>query len=233
MHTLNSLMSDPINFLIGKLLTLPAIIIALTVHEICHGYVAYKCGDPTARMTGRLSFNPLRHIDPTGFLLLLFFGFGYAKPVLINPRNFRKPRRDTALVSLAGPLSNLLMAFFAVLIFQLYYVFGIPALLSLQTQFALNFTSVVYDFLLAFCTINLGLFVFNMIPLPPLDGSKILLSILPQKVSYKVRRYEQYSQILLFVLLFLGAFSGFISNAIYALLDLFVKFWALILGGLL
>ncbi len=233
MHTFNSLMSDPISFLIEKLLTLPAILIALTVHEICHGYAAYKCGDPTARMTGRLSFNPLRHLDPAGFLLLLFFGFGYAKPVLINPRNFRKPRRDTAIVSLAGPLSNLLMAFFAVLVFQLYYIFGIPALLSANTQFALNFATAVYNFLLAFCTINLGLFVFNMIPLPPLDGSKVLLSILPQKVSFKVRRYEQYSQILLFVLLFLGAFSGFISNAIYTILYWFIDFWALILGGLL
>lgn len=233
MNTFANLLSDPVNFLIGKLLTLPAILIALTVHEVCHGFVAYKCGDPTARMTGRLSFNPLRHIDPAGFLLLLFFGFGYAKPVLINPNNFRKPRRDTALVSLAGPLSNLVMAFFGILIYWLFYLLAIPHLLASQAPFLLNLADVLNTFFFAFCSINLGLFVFNLIPIPPLDGSKILFSVLPTRISWKLRRWEQYSQIILFILLFAGAFSGFISDAIYALFNLFSKFWIFVLGGLL
>ncbi len=228
MHYFSNIVADPRGFLLSKLLTLPVILIALTVHEVCHGYAAYKCGDPTAKVTGRLSFNPMRHIDPIGFLMLLLFGFGYAKPVLINPRNFRNSRRDTALVSFAGPLSNLVMAFFGVLLYRYYATQGIFLFASGASKFMLNFSLVLELFLYAFCTINLGLFVFNMIPIPPLDGSKILFSCLPAKLAWKLSRYEQYSHLLLFALLFLGVFSNGIGIAIETLFSLFYRFWGLV-----
>ncbi len=227
------------------LLPIPAILIAMTVHEVCHGFVAYKCGDPTAAATGRLSFNPLRHIDPLGFLSLMLIGFGAARPVQVNPRNLRHPRRDMAFVALAGPMSNLLMAFFGAMLLSAYLNFLEP-FLAAGASFSQGLSLVLYYLLAYFVSINLGFFAFNLIPLPPLDGSHIVLSMLPSKIYWKVRRYDRiFSYVFLglivlslvarrvpalaqldLISLLLGPVHSFFYNAFYS-------FWDFIFGGLL
>ncbi|MBP3686502.1 MAG: site-2 protease family protein [Clostridia bacterium] len=172
------------------ILPLPAILIALTVHEVCHGYIAYKCGDPTAAVTGRLSFNPMRHIDPIGFISLMLIGFGAARPVQVNPRNFNHPRRDMALVALAGPISNLLLAFVGSLLWFLYLIYLYPAM-AIGSAFLIGLADAIYYLLMYFCYINVGLCLFNLIPLPPLDGSHVVLACLPGKFYWKARRLEK------------------------------------------
>ena len=166
-----------------------AALIALTVHEFSHGYAAYKLGDPTAKSLGRLTLNPVKHIDPIGALCMVFFRFGWAKPVPINPRYFKKPKRDFALTALAGPLSNLLLAF----AFGLVYLLTVKGFSSvffeseLSYRLAVNLTLFIY----IFHAVNLGLAVFNLIPVPPLDGSRLLNVILPTRLYFKVMRYER------------------------------------------
>lgn len=216
------------------LLSLPVILISLTVHEVSHGYIAYKCGDGTAKAFGRLTLNPIKHLDPFGALAMLLIGFGWAKPVPVNMRNFRKPRRDIALVSLAGPISNLLLALISALIYivllRIFYetsdVSGFASFLSLSTfleegvkvgkdiliydQASLfgagtffgfsSFQVVLLTVFQLMTMLNVGLAVFNLIPLPPLDGSKILASILPPHISVRYLQIEQYTR---FIFLFL------------------------------
>ena len=192
------------------LLMVPAVLIALVVHEVSHGYVAYLCGDNTAKAYGRLTLNPLKHLDPFGAIMMLLIGFGYARPVPVNYRNLRKPRRDIALVALAGPLSNLLLALVAcVLYFVILLIYAASADVRLETVAAgirwLPSPAAYYDqnwlmnalfmgevprllttfmqFLTLFATVNIGLALFNLVPLPPLDGSKILGSLLPPVLS--------------------------------------------------
>lgn len=166
-----------------------AALIALTVHEFSHGYAAYKLGDPTAKSLGRLTLNPVKHLDPIGALCMVFFRFGWAKPVPINPRYFKKPKRDFALTALAGPLSNLLLAF----TFGLIYLLTVKGFSSvffeseLSYRLAVNLTLFIY----IFHAVNLGLAVFNLIPVPPLDGSRLLNVILPTRLYFKVMRYER------------------------------------------
>ena len=188
------------------ILPIPAILLAMSVHEVCHGFVAEKCGDPTPRATGRLSLNPFRHIDPIGFLALMFIGFGAAKPVQVNARNFKNPRRDMALVALAGPLSNLLMAFAGTLLLTLYTIYLFP-LLQAGSAFSNGLAETISALLLYFCLINLGFFAFNLIPLPPLDGSHILFACLPAKIAWKAKRYEHIFSYVLIGLILLSLVS--------------------------
>ncbi len=192
------------------LIRLVAVLLAICVHETAHGFAAYKLGDSTAKYDGRLSLNPLKHIDPIGALCMFFFGFGWAKPVRINPYYFKNLKRDTALTALAGPISNILLSFFAMLC----WVHLVPAIDNLY--FSL--------FVQAFLSINLGLAVFNLLPIPPLDGSKIFLSLLPHKVYYEIMRYERYGFIILAVALYLGVldpilnfFTGAIAQILFFL----------------
>lgn len=180
------------------LISLPAILIALSVHEYFHGYAAYKQGDMTARNLGRLTLNPVAHIDVIGFLCLLIAGFGWAKPVPINPRNFRKYKSGLAVVSLAGPVSNLGLSFLGLVIFRIYALYLMEPLFGISATFGIC----LYQFLTTFVLINIGLFVFNLLPIPPLDGSKIVSSLLPQKLSMYYLKYENIIQIVLFVALF-------------------------------
>ena len=195
------------------LLCIPAALIALTVHEYCHGYVAYRLGDPTARSLGRLSLNPLKHLDPIGAVLMIVCGFGYAKPVPINPRYFKNPRKGMALTAAAGPLANLLLAFLGALLYRL----TLLLLPIAGTEFLLRFVLILASFFATFHYLNLSLCVFNMIPLPPLDGSRIFYIFLPPKLYFRVMKYERIIMIVLLVSLGLGAFSGLIHVIVNAI----------------
>ena len=171
--------------LVQILMLIPIILISLTLHELAHGYAAYKCGDNTAKAFGRLTLNPISHLDPLGALMIFIVGFGWAKPVPINMRNFRKPRRDLFIVSIAGVVVNFLLAFIGVFI-----MFGSTYLTFLPE----NTISTIINFFFLFSFINISLGLFNLIPLPPLDGSKIVASILPPIAAAKYLRLEFYSR---------------------------------------
>lgn len=202
-------------WLTETIIWLPAILIALTFHEYAHGRAAYHLGDDTAYLQGRLTINPIPHIDLVGFLMLLFFKFGWAKPVEVNPFNFNKVgiKSGMMLVSLAGPGMNLLLAFAAMLVLKIwgfpldmgsfYFIIGnlnsVLAQFDMVTGLALILYTLVY--------INLILAVFNLIPLPPLDGSKILAGLLPDSGARMMYSLEAYGPLLLLLLIITGAFS--------------------------
>ena len=195
---LRELFSNPIILLYR----IPALLLAISVHEAAHGFLAYKLGDPTAKAMGRLTLNPLRHLNPIGTIMLLLFGFGFATPVPVNARYFKKPKRDMALVALAGPLSNILLAVLGLLIFSVCnHTIGWNSIFAVSLNY----------FLSVFVSLNIGFAVFNLLPVPPLDGSRIVLTFLPSKAYFWVMQYEQYIQITMFVLLFLGFFDGILS----------------------
>lgn len=196
-------------YVIQLLLSLPIVLLALSLHETAHGYAAYKLGDPTANSLGRLTLNPLKHLDPIGFICMLLFGFGWANPVPINTRYFKKPRRDMAITALAGPLSNIaLAAVFAVLLRIFYTVLWNLAFPS-ETLSQLAFYFLV--FLYYGISLNVTLAIFNLLPIPPLDGSRILSAFLPPMVAYKFMKYERVISIVLMILLFVGVLSPVIS----------------------
>jgi len=186
------------------IITALASLLALTVHEFAHGYASYKLGDPTARALGRLTLNPIRHLDPIGAICLVFFHFGWAKPVPIDPRYFKRPKRDFSIVALAGPLTNLILSFLSALGF----------LLLLRAYYTIDFRAVIVEnfffnlvyFMSAFHIVNLGLAIFNLIPVPPLDGSRLLNVILPTRLYFKVMEYERYIYFGLIGWLLLGDF---------------------------
>ena len=185
--------------LISVLLSLPVIVLSLCLHETAHGWVAYKLGDPTARNLGRLTLNPLKHLDPMGFLSMLLFGIGWAKPVPINTRNFKNPRWGMALSGIAGPLSNLLLGFAGIVlyvaVFMICLVAGVDPLTNVWIKVLLSFLNV-----LAF--LNIALAVFNLIPVPPFDGSRFAYVLLPSKWYFKVMQYERYTGIVIMVIIF-------------------------------
>lgn len=200
--------------ILGMLLSLPGIIIGLSFHEFAHAYAAVKLGDDTPRFQGRLTLDPFKHLDPLGFICLLFFRFGWAKPVMINPRNFKNPRRDDTIVSLAGPLMNLIVA----------TVFVIILRILLMINPALAFGSkngYIFSIIQNIVVINIVLMVFNLIPIPPLDGHHILANIGGYKVANFYNKYYQQIRIVLLLLIFTGMISRIISpiiNLIYSLL---------------
>ena len=180
--------ASPLELLLTLLLTLPGMMLALSVHETAHGYVAWKCGDNTAYNLGRLTLNPLKHLDPIGFLCLLIFGYGWAKPVPINTRNFRNPKKGMALSALAGPLSNLIIGvIFAVLMGICYGFFLTTDLLGIPKLVMWNLCKALYNT----AYINFLYMAFNMIPVPPFDGSRVLLYFLPPRVYFGIMRYER------------------------------------------
>lgn len=195
------------------------ILFAITLHEVAHGWVASLCGDQTARYSGRLTLNPVKHIDPIGtilvpvlMLLVSNFIFGWAKPVPVDSRNFRRPRLDLALVALAGPLSNLIMA-------VLWALIGKGGSMLIDSHNAWFGVPLVYMGG-AGMTINVVFAVLNFIPLPPLDGGKVLSAILPPRAAYTLNAIEPYSFLILIVLIFSGLLSHIMAPVILYLLDL-------------
>lgn len=175
------------------------ILLILPLHEFAHGWVAKKCGDDTAELSGRLSLNPITHMDPFGSILLLLTGFGWAKPVPINPNRMRHPRSGIVWTSLAGPFSNLLAAFVGIILLQvvvpIYYMYNNTLLGGIQL------------FLQGFSLVNISLALFNLIPIPPLDGSKVLMMLLPYRASMWFMQHQQILSIVLWVLILVGILS--------------------------
>ena len=177
-----------------------ALLTALPFHECAHAWTANKLGDPTARINGRMTLNPLAHLDPFGALLMIFTGIGWAKPVPINARNFKHPKWEMAISSLAGQVSNLLLAYLSMILWKIttivsYYHSGF-FVQNLITIFA------------TMVSINIGLAVFNFIPIPPLDGSRILSLFLPERTYFSIMRYERYAMLALMIAVYFGLLDG-------------------------
>ena len=206
LHYLQGLLSAlDLTSLLDAVLRVAAIFLCLTVHETCHGLAALALGDPTAKSMHRLSLNPLRHIDWIGLLMMFVAGFGWAKPVPVDPRYFRKPKQGMALTALAGPVSNFVLAVLAMLISKVIYLYA-PYSAAMD---------VVFSFCLyTLAPLSIGLGLFNLIPIPPLDGSKVLAAFLPDRQYNTLIRYERYGIVVLLVLSFVGIGSSLISRGI-------------------
>ncbi len=205
------------------LLSLPAILLALSFHEMCHAWAALKLGDPTARNLGRMTLNPLKHLDPIGFLCMIFFRFGWANPVPINTRNFKKPRRDMALSALAGPLSNILLGILSALLLRLGLLIVTTCfeeelfaiLLGAQVNTGFLVVAILIMMLYLSMILNFSYAIFNMLPIPPFDGSRIFYVFLPPKWYFAVMKYERIIMLMLIVLLWTGILTlplNFIVN---------------------
>ena len=190
-------------------------LIALPIHECAHGYAAYRMGDYTAKREGRLTLNPLAHFDPIGTIAIVLFGFGWARPVPINPLNFENPKKGMMISSLAGPMSNIALAFIAMILYKLSYI---PLYLGAGGAFF----ATVQTFLYLMISINITLGVFNLIPIPPLDGSRIATYFLPQRIYFKIMQYENIIFIVLLVALWFGVLDlpiSIVSSAVTGILD--------------
>ena len=226
LSTITQYITNP-SALFMLLVSVPGVLIAITFHEFAHGYVAYKLGDNTAKLEGRLSLNPLDHLDPIGTLMLLLAGFGWGKPVNVNPSNYTRKismEKGEALVSLAGPLMNIILSIiFAIIYFAIYKFANVTFLSS-------TVGSVLMLLISATISINVGLGIFNLIPLPPLDGSKIIMPFLPYKAKQWFRNNEQIFYIIFVVIWITGIAGTIISPAINLVTTGILSLGKLIIG---
>lgn len=192
------------SYLLGILRSVIPSLICITLHELSHGLVAYRLGDDTAKRAGRLTLNPLKHLDPIGLLMMVTVHFGYAKPVPVNMNKFKNPKRDMAITALAGPVSNVLITLVCLLLYGLLY-------LPLQGG---NVGEFVLDMLDLTAYISIGYAIFNILPIPPLDGSKVLFSVLDEESYRKLMRYERYGGLILMALVWSGVLGTPLSTAI-------------------
>ena len=183
--------------LITFLYTLPALVLSLSIHEYAHAWVAYKLGDISQKIRGRLTLNPLAHIDPIGFIAIVLVGVGWGKPVTVDDRNFKDSRKGMMLTSLAGPASNLLLAILVTIILKLLMVFGV-----MNSIINSNTGNIILNMLLYVIQFNIVFGIFNLIPLPPLDGSKVLAYFLPQRARGFMYTLERYSFIIIMIIYF-------------------------------
>ena len=205
-----------IHSVLGAILRVVAVLLCLTVHETCHGLAAYVLGDPTAKSRHRLSLNPLRHIDWLGLAMMFFVGFGWAKAVPVDPRYFKKPKEGMALTALAGPVSNFLLAVIVLSGSKVIYLYA-----SYSVWMELLFNFLLYTV----APLSIGLGLFNLLPIPPLDGSKVLGAVLPDGLYFMLMRYERYGMFLLIALSYFGITSHLISGAIQSVYAGLVNFF--------
>ena len=194
-------MQDIQDYIFRLLLMIPIAMISLSVHESAHGYVSYKLGDPTARNLGRITLNPFKHFDLIGFICMVVVRVGWAKPVPVNPRYYKNPRVGMALTAAAGPVSNLLLALIGVFGAELSYRLALTVMAN-ETLVVIVLTVYNFFYLLAFGNISLA--IFNLIPVPPFDGSRILYVFLPPKFYFGIMKYEKYIMIGMLVLVYFG-----------------------------
>lgn len=211
-----------LSLLIYFLSSLAVIFLTMPVHEFAHAFVATKLGDPTPKYQGRLSLNPFNHIDYFGALCILLFGFGWARPVGINSRNFDNPKRDMALTALAGPVSNLIVAFIILFLTNFLY-----ALVGLTNFTFLFYIAIFFSYI---ANINITLAVFNLIPIPPLDGSRLLFALLPDRIYYRIMQYERFLFIIVLVVCYTGVLGGPLSAISSLIYNFFNHITALIFG---
>lgn len=231
------------------LLRIPAVLLALSVHEAAHGWVANKCGDPTAKNLGRITINPIKHLDPIGAVSMLLFGIGWAKPVPVNSRYFKKPKRDMALTAAAGPVSNVLQGVVGMFILFISTkilladlgattpeafgnyggMYGLIFVLIFEYAIKYKIIAILLFFLLIYATLNFSLALFNLIPIPPFDGSRILFVFLPDKYYFGIMKYERIIMIVFLVLFFGASRLGLFDDIFTAFINLVFKAFAWIL----
>lgn len=215
-NTISQWVGDPLSLLFRLL----AILLALTVHEWAHAFSAYKCGDPTARSMGRMTLNPLKHIDPVGFICLIFLGFGWAKPVPVNPNNYNHGQRDSLIVSLSGVATNLVFAFVSV------FAYVLTLLISVNSSGSAVAMQYVNTFFMYLASINLSLMAFNLLPVPPLDGWNAVKTLLVGRINLNwIWGYERYGNIVLMILLITGLVGRILSPIVYGIFNGFLSFW--------
>lgn len=229
---------DPRDIIISLLLTIPIVLISLSVHEAAHGYLAYKMGDRTAYNLGRVTLNPARHLDPMGSLCMLVFGYGWAKPVPINARNFKNPRKGMAFTAIAGPISNIILGSVGAILYSVtLFMFMFFAEDILANEMLTNVMRILCTFFYYLGFMNFTLAVFNLIPVPPFDGSRFFSLFLPDRLYFSMMRYERYIMIAILIAMF--AFSrlfnfspfGWVAEKLFDLisqpiLELLIKIFA-------